>query len=154
MTGQKLTSSREDYLEAILSLIHDKGFARVRDIAEQLGVGRSAVSNALTALAKADLVVYEPYRMVTLTDKGTDAAQAVTDRHDTLKQFMESVLGLAGDRADDAACSFEHDIDPLVLERLTQLTAFFARKRGGKSLTDRWEQFYTEIDASPEGTDA
>ena len=150
MAKQKLTSSREDYLEAILALIHAKGFARVRDIAEQLGVGRSAVSNALTALSRHGLVVYEPYRMVTLTDKGEQAARAVTERHDTLKRFMEDVLGLAGAQADSAACSFEHDIDPVVLERIRQLTGFFTDKRSGKALTQRWQDFPTASQEHPD----
>jgi DtxR family Mn-dependent transcriptional regulator len=147
MPAKKLTSSREDYLEAILSLIHAKGFARVRDIAEQLDVGRSAVSNALTALAKDDLVVYEPYRMVTLTKRGEHAARAVARRHDVLQHFITTVLGLDANQADVAACRIEHNIDPLVLERMSQLTDFFTRPRGGKALTQRWEAFYTHTDS-------
>jgi DtxR family Mn-dependent transcriptional regulator len=141
MVRRKLTSSKEDYLEAILSLIGEKGFARVRDIADHLGVGRSAVSNALHTLSRHELVVYEPYKLVTLTDKGSRAAQAVQQRHDVLKCFITDVLGMDADAADQAACCIEHNIDPAVLEGVGDLTAFFAASGGKSPLPERFATF-------------
>ncbi len=143
MARRKLTSSKEDYLEAILALIGEKGFARVRDIADHLGVGRSAVSNALHTLSRHELVVYEPYRLVTLTDKGSRAAQAVQQRHDVLKRFITDVLGMDADAADQAACCIEHNIDPTVLEGIDDLTAFFAQSRSRSPLPQQFADFRT-----------
>jgi len=143
MAARKLTSATEDYLEAILSLVHEKGFARVRDIARQLGVSRSAVSNALHALGKRGLVVYEPYRMVTLTDKGRHAAQAVRHRHAELRLFITDILGLEEDIANAAACRIEHSIDAAVLARLTNLADFI---RIGRTTNDRpWLEAFVEF---------
>ncbi len=122
--AKQLTSATEDYLEAILSLTREKGFARVRDIAKQLGVGKSAVSNALHALRDRELVTYEPYSMVTLTDLGTRAAQAVRHRHAELAVFITEILGLDADIANEDACRLEHNIDPAVLARLSHLGDF------------------------------
>ena len=122
--GPKLTRATEDYLEAILALDREKGLARARDIANRLGVGRSAVSNALRALAEAGLVDYEPYRVVTLTEKGRQAATGVQHRHAELKAFVTDVLGLSDVQADDAACRLEHNTDPAVMRRMTDLAAF------------------------------
>ena len=120
----KLTRATEDYLEAILALDREKGLARARDIAERLDVGRSAVSNALRSLAEAGLVDYEPYRVVTLTEKGRQAATGVQHRHAELKAFVTDVLGLSDAQADDAACRLEHNTDPAVMRRMTDLAAF------------------------------
>ena len=124
MAAKRLTSATEDYLEAILSLVHEKGFARVRDIAKQLGVGRSAVSNALHALGERGLVAHEPYSMVTLTDLGAQAAQVVRHRHAELAVSITDVLGLHAAAANAAACRIEHNIDPAVLARLSHLGDF------------------------------
>lgn len=124
-----LTRATEDYLEAILALECEVGFARARDIAERLGVGRSAVSNALHALARSALVDYKPYRMVKLTAKGRQAAVGVRHRHAELKAFVTDVLGLDETTADEAACRLEHRIDPAVLQRLTDLGAFILATR-------------------------
>ncbi len=145
-----LTSSTEDYLEAILSLVREKGFARARDIAQRLSVGRSAVSNALHTLSRAGLVDYQPYRMVTLTDKGLAAAQAVRHRHVELKAFVTDVLGLDDKTADAAACRLEHSVDPSVLRRLSDL-AEFIRTNHGQDKTpwrDRFVDFCQARDAA------
>jgi DNA-binding MarR family transcriptional regulator len=48
----KLSSTLEDYLKAIFSLEKKKRTARVRDIAQHMGVSKSTVSAALKSLAR------------------------------------------------------------------------------------------------------
>lgn len=121
---RRLTSSQEDYLEAILALIRRQKVARVRDIAERLDVGKSAVTAALKALAKRKLVNYDPYQYITLTERGLLAAERIDDRHVALKRFFAEVLGLDGDDAESNACRVEHSVDDEVLRRLGALEAF------------------------------
>ena len=52
----KLSSTLEDYLEAIFRLEKTKRTARVRDIAQTVGVSKSTVSAALKSLAGKNLV--------------------------------------------------------------------------------------------------
>jgi DtxR family Mn-dependent transcriptional regulator len=98
------------------------------------------VSNALHALARSKLVDYEPYHMVTLTDRGQQAAMAVRHRHAELKSFVVDVLGLSDDEADSAACRLEHSVGPAVLRRLTDL-AEFIRQNHGKDKAPWRERF-------------
>jgi len=58
----KLSPSMEDYLEAIVGLVRTGKVARVRDIAQRLGVGMSSVSTALRGLGARGLVNYDPTR--------------------------------------------------------------------------------------------
>ena len=116
--GKKLTSSLEDYLEAILDLTVNSGHAHVRDIARRLGVGKSAVTAALKVLSSRKLVNYAPYKPITLTKRGLAAGEIVRRRHDILKDFMINVLGLDEDSADANACRVEHAIDSDFRERL------------------------------------
>lgn len=138
-----LSSSFEDYLEAIWTLTREQGAARVRDIAERVGVGQSAVSNALRALDERGLVDYQPYQLVKLTDAGVAAARQVDRRHRVLRTFLVDVLGLEEAQADRNACQIEHHIDPAVIKRLAELSEFlspdarpgrdWARASAGKS---------------------
>ena len=121
-TRVKLTRSQEDYLEAIYALTLESGAARVRDIAKRLDVGSSAVTAALKALAKRDLVNYDPYELVTLTGPGRAAASRVDSRHRTLRRFLIEVLGIQDERAEANACRIEHAVDDVVLDRLRQMT--------------------------------
>jgi len=122
--AKKLTSSQEDYLEAILALVRQENVARVRDIAKRLGVGKSAVTGALKVLSKRKLVNYDPYEFITLTERGQAAAERVVNRHMTLQRFCRHVLDLDEEAAEANACRLEHHADDQVFSRLEQLVTF------------------------------
>ncbi len=118
MAKRELTSSKEDCLEAIWALERQDGVARVRDIAARLDVGKSAVTAALKSLAKRELVNYDPYQFITLTDRGRELAKEVARRHQVLRRFMTEILGLEAEVAEANACRMEHVVDNVVLQRL------------------------------------
>lgn len=78
----------EDYLEQILNLITEKGYARVIDIANNLEISQASVSNMVQRLASEGLVTYEKYRGMALTPAGEKIAQAIIQRHQTLSSFL------------------------------------------------------------------
>lgn len=126
----KLSKSLEDYLEAVLFCVRRRRVARVRDLARRLGVNNSSVTAALKSLAERDLVNYDPYEVITLTDRGREAAEEIQHRHDVLRGLLTEVLGVDAAAADDYACRLEHAVDAALLERLDRFMAF-ARRRGG-----------------------
>ena len=75
---ERLSSTLEDYLEAILHIEQKKRFARVRDISKAQAVAKSAVTAALQTLSEMALVNYQPYEPVTLTSKGMEKAKIST----------------------------------------------------------------------------
>ena len=113
-----ISTTREDYLEAIFRLVAEKGVARVRDIAAALSVHKSSVSSSLKSLSEKGLVNYSPYEITTLTPRGREIAQDVVRRHEIIREFFVRVLALDGDLADANACRAEHVLDAEVLKRL------------------------------------
>ena len=87
------SESTEDHLERIQELVDSKGYARVTDIADSLGLSRSAVSNMVRRLAARGFVNYEKYRGFTLTAEGQAVARHVKVRHQTLADML-NLLGL------------------------------------------------------------
>jgi DtxR family Mn-dependent transcriptional regulator len=125
MTDPRAVSTcTEDYLEAILRLIAEKGAARVRDIANALSVHKSTVSWTLKNLAGKGLVNYSRYEITTLTTLGEKVAKDVVRRHEILRDFFVRVLALEGEVADANACRAEHILDAEVLERLAGFARF------------------------------
>jgi len=122
----ELSASQEDYLEAILGLIGQTGSARVRDIAERLSVAKSSVTVALRALAKRELVNYEPYELVTLTDQGQVLAERVRRRHKALSGFFTDVLNVDEAVAEANACRIEHAVGDGVMRRLRCFVEFMS----------------------------
>lgn len=125
--SRRLSSSKEDYLEAILFLVRQHRVPRVRDIASRLGVGMPSVTSALKILSKRKLVNYDPYEFVTLTEPGRALAEQIARRHDDLTSFLVDVLGLSPQTAQANACRMEHAVDDEVLERLRSLAEFVNR---------------------------
>lgn len=119
---RRISSSLEDYLEAIADLIDANGHAHSKELADRLMVKMPSVTNALQALAARDLIVYKSHQPVVLTAAGAQAAADIRKRHQGLCRFFEEVLLLPHAEADSTACKVEHDIDETVLKRLTLLT--------------------------------
>ena len=130
MKRLKLTKSLEDYLEAVLALVRRGRVARVRDIARRLGVGSPSVTAALKSLSKRGLVNYDPYEVVTLTERGRELAEGVQHRHDVIRGFLTDVLGVEAGPAEDYACRMEHAVDEALLERFGRLVEFVRRGPG------------------------
>jgi Mn-dependent DtxR family transcriptional regulator len=78
----------DDYLEQILHLIEQKGYARPIDISRNLGLSQASVTNMLQRLHAEGLVNHEKYRGTVLTEHGRSIARAITDRHETLTRFL------------------------------------------------------------------
>jgi len=113
-----VSSTLEDYLEAILSLIEAKGEARVSDLAAELSVHKSTVTAALKALAEKGLLKYAPYETATLTVKGRGIARRVVHDHEVIRDFLRNILLVEEDAAEKNACRMEHVMDKAVLDRL------------------------------------
>ncbi|MFC4995011.1 transcriptional regulator MntR [Rubritalea tangerina] len=78
----------DDYLEQILNLIEEKGYARPIDISKNLGISQASVTNMLRRLDSEGLVKHEKYRGTILTDKGHEIANAIIERHAALTEFL------------------------------------------------------------------
>jgi Mn-dependent DtxR family transcriptional regulator len=78
----------DDYLEQILHLIEEKGYARPVDVSKRLGISQASVTNMLQRLDAEGLVKHEKYRGTVLTEEGRRIAQAIIDRHELLTVFL------------------------------------------------------------------
>jgi len=132
-----VSASAEDYLEAIFRITTRRQVARSKEIAEALGVSKSSVTTALKQLSASGLVNYDPYSYVTLTKAGEDIGRSVEARHRFLARFLEKVLGVDAQRADQNACRIEHVLDSEVYDRLTA----FARYLDEQGITsESWQE--------------
>ena len=108
---EKLSQSLEDYLKAIVALGGTtERSVRPSDIARKMGVSKTSVGKALTALRTRGLVDQPYYGEATLTEEGYAYGSAVMKRHRYLKAFLEQEIGLPTEAADAEACLMEHAV--------------------------------------------
>lgn len=124
----KLTDHQEMYIKAVHVLCEQHKVARVKDIADYLGVTKSSVSSALKHLSEKGLIDYEAYSFATLSPKGEALATELLNKYDVLSDFLTEILDVPSDIAQENACRLEHVVDDFVMERLVQFLKFL-RKR-------------------------
>ncbi len=123
--------SGEDYLESILMLQQQKGFARSVDIAEHHGYSKASVSRAMANLKRDGFITIGPKGHILLTDTGAARAGEIYERHLMLRHYLEKVLGVPADIAEEDACRIEHVISPETFQSMQKMAAQAA---GGKRL--------------------
>ncbi len=120
----ELSASLEDYIETIYHIVEEKQVARAKNIADELGVSRASVTEALRTLSSKGLINYAPYEVITMTSLGREVAEDVIFRHTTLKNFFTKILTIDNDIAEDGACKIEHSAPPQVIDRMIDFMKF------------------------------
>ena len=128
-----LTSHMEDYVEAIVVLSSTNRVVRVKDIASKLNIKMPSVSAALAKLKEMDLIDYEKYGYVELTEKGQDLAGRVLKRHNCLIDFFANVLQVDQESADCEACKVEHVLAPDTCSQIHKFLDFYKEEESAGS---------------------
>lgn len=115
----KLGESLEDYLETLL-LLEETGRIRCVDVATRMHVSKPSVNKAMNVLKEKGYVLQESYGDIHLTDAGRDFAKLVYNRHKTIFEFLNSVLGVSVENANHDACHIEHVISEETLNKLIE----------------------------------
>ena len=102
-------NSTNDYLERILILYKDKGFARSVDLARELGVSKPTVSDAVKRLRDRQLIDIGDKGNIILTDAGSSIAEKVHKKHRFLRKTLMDI-GVNESTADTDARKIEHVI--------------------------------------------
>src|SRR5690606_20989971 len=110
----------EDHIEIIYSLIEQKGYARVSDIAEALSVLPSSVTKMVQKLDKDGYLIYERYRGLVLTPKGQKLGKRLVKRHDLLEQFLR-LIGVNEDLIYHDVEGIEHHLSWNSIDRIADL---------------------------------
>ncbi len=118
------SESTEDHLERIQDLVDRNGYARVSDLALELELSRSTVSNMVRRLAKRGFVNYTRYRGFTLTASGGAVAAHIKDRHRTLTALL-NLLGIEPSTIEEEVEDIEHHLKPQTLSALSDLVRYW-----------------------------
>jgi DtxR family Mn-dependent transcriptional regulator len=105
-----LSEAQEDYLKQIYLLTETSPTAGTQALAARLGVAPASVTVMLQKLSDMDLVRYEHYRGVSLTQTGVAAALEILRHHRLLESFLQRALGYGWDEVHEEAEKLEHYI--------------------------------------------
>lgn len=116
MSMPQMSESTEMYLKAMAEL-GDRDVAIAR-LAERLGVTPVSANEMMRKLGEQGLVTHTPYKGVTLTERGREAAANVLRRQRLWEVFLYDQLNIEWAKVYELACSLEHATAPEVTEAL------------------------------------
>lgn len=111
-SDNELTHSMAHYLLTIHKLKEEKGYARVTDIAKDLGLTKGSVSTALNNLKKRDLVTEDESKFLSLSKTGHHEVHRILSVRTLMYYFLKDVLGVDDEIAHKDSCLVEHLLSP------------------------------------------
>lgn len=109
ISESELSHSMVHYLLTIHKLKENRGFARVTDIAKDLGLTKGSVSTAINNLKKRELLAEEEdCKFVVLTEWGHQMVHKILTGRTLLYYFLKDFLHVEEETAKKDACLMEH----------------------------------------------
>jgi DtxR family transcriptional regulator, Mn-dependent transcriptional regulator len=120
-----MTISEENYIKVIyhLSLVSPKG-VNTNAIAGMLDTKASSVTDMLKKLAEKELVSYQKYQGVTLTEKGLLSAKMIVRKHRLWEVFLVDKLHFSWDEVHEIAEELEHIKSEKLINKLDEFLGF------------------------------
>ncbi len=119
----------EDYILAIHYLNLNKNektngdnIVSMTDLARYLGLSNSSISEYIRSIEKEGFLVVIPRKGVTLTKEGEERVLRLIEKRDFLIEFLHSILKIDRDLAEVESHVLEHNVSPIVFERLKLLS--------------------------------
>ncbi|MEZ4917934.1 MAG: metal-dependent transcriptional regulator [Saprospiraceae bacterium] len=104
-----ISQTEENYLKSIFKISEKEGkAASTNAIASDLQTTAASVSDMLKRLAEKELIVYEKYRGVELSESGQQIATQLIRKHRLWEVFLVEKLGFNWDEVHDFAEQLEH----------------------------------------------
>lgn len=122
-----LKESGEMYLESIYILSKSKSSVRSVDIAEHMNFSRASVSRGMSLLKKQGFIEVNKDGYITLTDKGTETAEKIFERHTVISEMLMA-MGIDEETATEDACRIEHVISDKTFEAMKRHADKYADK--------------------------
>ena len=120
-----MTTSEENYIKVIyhLSLVSPKG-VNTNAIAGMLETKASSVTDMLKKLSDKELVAYQKYQGVTLTEKGFLSAKMIVRKHRLWEVFLVEKLQFSWDEVHEIAEELEHIKSEALIDKLDAFLGF------------------------------
>jgi DtxR family transcriptional regulator, Mn-dependent transcriptional regulator len=132
-----MTISEENYIKVIyhLSLVSPTG-VNTNAIAGMLNTKASSVTEMLKKLSDKELLIYQKYQGVTLTEKGLLSAKMIVRKHRLWEVFLVEKLDFSWDEVHEIAEELEHIKSERLINKLDEFLDFPAVDPHGDPIPD------------------
>lgn len=120
-----ITLSEENYLKAIWAIsLNNASKASTNAIADEISTSAASVSDMLKKLQDKELIKYEKYQGVELSEKGNNLATSIIRKHRLWETFLVKKMNFNWGEVHDLAEQLEHIQSPELVDRLDSFLGF------------------------------
>lgn len=119
-----MTLTEENYLKALFHLSLENEEVSVLDLSKRLNIKMPTVNSMVKKLSAKELISYEKYKPLTLTQGGKRAAGLIIRKHRLVEMFLVEHLGFGWDEVHEIAEQIEHIKSQRFFDRIDQLLDF------------------------------
>lgn len=116
-----ISLTEENYLKAMFSLSQKTGEISVNDLSKELDIKMPSVTSMVKRLASKDLVNYQSYKPLTLTDKGEKFALSIIRKHRLTEMFLVEKMGFGWEEVHEVAEQIEHIHSPKFFAKMDEM---------------------------------
>lgn len=146
ITQMTLTKTEEDYLKALfhLSMENESDKAGTNQVAEYLGLSPASVHNMLKKLKAKDLVAYEKYGKLSLTEGGKSMAVRLIRKHRLWETFLFKHMNFTWDEVHEVAEQLEHIQSSKLISELDKFLGYPKRDPHGAAIPNELGEYSRE----------
>ena len=139
----ELSYTEENYLKAIYHLSRGgENEVSTNTLADEMQTRPASVSDMIRKLNRKEVITYEKYQGVNISDIGKSAALKVIRKHRLWEVFLVKELNFSWDEVHEVAEQLEHIKSPLLISRLDKYLGFPKHDPHGDPIPDEHGQIY------------
>jgi len=137
-----ISFTEENYLKTIYHLSQENdGPVSTNAIAESLNTKAASVTDMIKKLSAKEVVSYQKYKGVKVSEKGKKTALQVIRKHRLWETFLVEKLKFNWDEVHEVAEQLEHIKSPLLIERLDEMLGYPKYDPHGDPIPDEDGEF-------------
>jgi DtxR family transcriptional regulator, Mn-dependent transcriptional regulator len=129
--------TEENYLKALFILVTERGMATISDLGKLLNASLPTANSMIKNLKKQELVNYEKYKPLSLTEKGKREAALVLRKHRLTEMYLVNKMGFGWEEVHEIAEQIEHIDSSLFFERMDELMGHPTTDPHGSPIPDK-----------------
>jgi DtxR family Mn-dependent transcriptional regulator len=132
------SKAEENYLKALFYLsLDNKHGVNVKELSKHLNIKMPTVTSMMKKLASKNLVNYESYKPLNLTEKGKKEAALIIRKHRLTEMFLVEKMDFGWEEVHDIAEQIEHIKSPELFAKMDELLGYPKIDPHGSPIPDK-----------------
>ena len=132
-----ISLTEENYLKELFNLSSETGEVNVTELSKRLEIKMPTVTSMMKKLAEMELVHYESYKPLKLTENGKKEAGLIIRKHRLTEMFLVEKMGFGWEDVHEIAEQVEHIQSVAFFEKMDELLGFPTVDPHGSPIPDK-----------------